>query len=331
MTEIILGIDLGTTNSVASIWDGNNYKIIKNGKSDYFPSVIEFTEEGKKISKSNYDLKNSILNIKRLIGCNIENINLFKLFLDTNFDYKIINNVINFYNKYEEKYYTIEELNSLILKNIVGNAKEQLKIIDIKDIVITIPAHFGQIQRNSIITSCKLAKLNCLRIINEPVSAALTYGLTYHNDVNVLIFDLGGGTFDLSLLNIDEGLYEVIDTEGNNYLGGEDFTNAILKDVIRDFKDNNKYKLDDNMINKKLSILKNECNKFKCNKIDKIFIKEFYNDDNICLDLIYKKKRNEINNLFIPLLNKISSHLDLLINKNNINIHDLCNISRWLN
>lgn len=326
MTEIVLGIDLGTTNSVASVWDGKTYKIIKNHDSDYFPSVIEFCKEGKKISNLNYDVNNSILNIKRLIGCNIENINLFKLFLDTNFDYEIIDDTINFYNKYEDKYYKIEELNSLILKNIVNSAKKQLNTDNIKDIVITIPAHFNQNQRDSVIFSSKLAKLNCLRIINEPVSAALTYGLTYHNDVNVLIFDLGGGTFDLSLLNIDEGIYEVIDTEGNNYLGGEDFTNIIVKDVISNFKDCNKYyKLNDSIINKKLSILKNECNKFKCNNIDKILLKEFYYDydNNIILDLIYEKKRNQINNLFLPLLNKIREHLDLLINKNNIHVDDI--------
>merc|ERR1712146_805133 len=131
---------------------------------------------------------------------------------------------------YENKNYTLEELNSLILKFIKSKAEKQIDKI-IKDVVITIPTHFTQNQRDSVLISCRLSNLNCIRLLNEPTSAALAYGLNNHDDINVLIFDLRGGTFDLSILNIDDGVYEVISTNGDNKLGGEDFTNFLFNDV----------------------------------------------------------------------------------------------------
>ena len=320
MSKYILGIDLGTTKTVASIWIENNYKIIENKKSLFFPSIIEFTQNGKVISSNSNNLEYSIKNIKRLIGHDMNDVKLFKYLSNLNYDYEITNNQIKFYNKYEDKYYSIEELNALILKKVVSSAESQLKC-EIKDVVITIPAHFNQIQRDSVIVSSKIAKLNCIRIINEPTSAALAYGLNYHNDINILIFDLGGGTFDLSLLNIDDGLYEVINTEGDNFLGGEDFTNLILKDVIKTFKDTNKfYKLNDNIIKKEINKLKEYCEKFKCNEIEYISIKKFYYDEknNIELDLLYNRKRNQISDIFSSLLDRIKEYLDIILSGSNL-------------
>ena len=251
MTEIVLGIDLGTTNSVAHIWNGTTHITIKNNNSNLFPSVIEFTEKGKIVCNNRYNYNNAIKNIKRFIGYDLSNINILKFLSDLNFNCEIKNNKIQILNTIEDKYYTLEELNYLILKYIISKANIQLNTT-ISDVVITIPAHFNQNQRDSILVSAKLANLNCIRIINEPVAAALAYGLTIHNDVNVLIFDLGGGTLDLSILNIDDGIYDVINTQGDNLLGGEDFTKAIMNDVLIEFKNNNKfYKLDDNIIKKK--------------------------------------------------------------------------------
>ena len=320
----ILGIDLGTTNSVGCVWNGNNYYIVKNNNSLFFPSIIEFTENGKLISNVN-NLSNSIVNIKRLIGHNCDNISLFKYFSDLNYDYKLEENNIYFYNKYEDKNYTIEELNALILKNIIKHANKQFNY-DFKDVVITIPAHFSQNQRESIDISAKIAKLNCVRIINEPVAASLAYGLIYHNDINLLAFDLGGGTFDLSLVNIDDGIYEVIHTYGDNFLGGEDFTNLILKDVIRHFKDTNKfYKINDNIIKSNIVELKRICENFKCGKIKNVKFENFYydNENNIRLDIEYNKNRSELKELFAPLLDKIKTYIDLLINESNMSIDDI--------
>lgn len=320
MSNLVLGIDLGTTNSVASIWNGNNYTLIKNGNSYIFPSVIEFTEKGKIVCNNNYNYNNSIKNVKRFIGRDLTDVNILKFLNDLNFDCEIIDNNLKVFNKFEDKYYTLEELNSLILKFIISKANKQLND-QVKDVVITIPAHFNQIQRDSIIISSKIANLNCIRIINEPTAAALAYGLNIHNDVNVLIFDLGGGTFDLSILNIDDGMYDVIATQGDNLLGGSDFTKVIMNDILTDFKKENEfYKLEENILKNNLSKLKDVSNKFKCNLVDNVLIKNFYNDDNnnINLDLEYKKKRYEITNLFSDLINRIENHLQIILSSSNL-------------
>lgn len=323
MADQILGIDLGTTNSVASVWNGLKYTIIKNNDSNLFPSIIEFTERGKIICNNNYNNNNCIKNIKRFIGQDLDQINLLNFLSDLNFNYKIIDNKIKIYNKYEDKFYFLEELNSLILKFIVNKANKQLNI-NITDIVITIPTHFNEIQRNSVLLSIKLAKLNCIRMINEPTAASLAYGLNIHNDVNILVFDLGGGTLDLSMLNIDDGIYEVLSTQGDNLLGGEDFTKLILEDVILEFKEKygSLFELS-NLIEKNMLDLKSECEKFKCNMIDKIFIKDFYVDGEIKLDLVYSKKRDKICNLFKKLFDRIESHLSTVVSSSNLKNNEI--------
>jgi molecular chaperone DnaK (HSP70) len=325
MTEIVLGIDLGTTNSVANIWTKNTHITIKNNNSNLFPSVIEFTDKGKIVCNNKYNYNNAIKNIKRFIGYDLSDINILKFLSDLNFNCEINNNKIQILNSFEDKYYTLEELNSLILKFIISKANKQLNTL-IKDVVITIPAHFNQIQRESILISAQLANLNCIRIINEPTAAALAYGLTMHKDTNVLIFDLGGGTLDLSILNIDDGIYDVINTQGDNLLGGEDFTKAIINDVLTNFKNDNKfYKLDDNIIKNKLPELTHLCEKFKCNLIDKIYIDNFYQDDinNISINLSYKKKRNEISTLFNNLLERINNHINIILSSGNIALSEI--------
>ena len=297
MSNIILGIDLGTTNSVASYWNGKTYVNIKNGESNIFPSLIEFTEKGKIICNTNFNNLNCIKNIKRFIG---QEDNISNIFLnDLNYDYKILKNKIILHNKYEKKSFNLEELNSLILKFIKKKAERQING-EIKEVVITIPAHFNQNQRNSVLISCKLANLDCIRLLNEPTSAALAYGLNNHDDINVLIFDLGGGTFDLSILNIDDGVYEVIATNGDNKLGGEDFTNILLNDVLSEVNFNV-----DEIIKKELKLL---CEKFKKYEIEEIVLDNF----------IYSKKRSEITFLFNNLLDKIDKLIDDVINFSNL-------------
>lgn len=320
---MFLGIDLGTTNSIACIWDGNNYKIIKNNNSNLFPSIIEFTKNGKIICSNN--IKNSIKNIKRFIGKNPSDISILKLLSDLHFDCQIMDNQILFNNKFENKNYTLEELNGLILRKIKLNAEEQLNI-PIKKVVVTVPAHFDQIQRNSVITSCKLAKLDCIRLINEPTAAALAYGLQFHDDVNILVFDIGGGTTDISILNIDDGIFEVLSTYGDNFLGGENFTKIIQYSALEQFRENNKlYKLNEQIIKDNLYKLYDYSNKFKCKKIDKININNFYEDknNNILLDLNYNIKRNEISFLFNNLLKKLENYINITLASAELNKDDI--------
>lgn len=323
INKITLGIDLGTTNSVASYWNGTTHNLIYNNNLSYFPSIIKFSKQGKHIS-SKYDTE-SIRNFKRVIGLKASDTNTMKLIPDLNYNIKIENDIIYFFNEFENKFYTIEELNSLILKNIKVKADKQTKQ-KINDVVITIPAHFNQIQRESVLISSKLAGLNCIRLINEPTAAALSYGMNYHNDVNVLIFDLGGGTLDLSILNIDEGVFEVINTYGDNCLGGEDFTKILVKDCLSKFKEANKYyNLDNSIINKSLSILRNKCENLKCNILDEneINISKFYIDEKLEFDLKYTITKKEINILFEPLIEKIKFYLEKIMTLSNLNNDDI--------
>jgi len=325
--KIILGIDLGTTNSVASYWNGKSYNIIDNKDLKYFPSIIQFTKQGKIISSNKENLE-GIRNFKRIVGKKGCDIDTLKIIPDLNFNVDIKDEIIYFNNIYENKNYTIEELNSLILKNIKNKAEIQLDIKDINDVVITIPAHFNQIQRESVLTSAKLANLNCIRLVNEPTAAALCYGMNYHNDINVLVFDLGGGTLDLSILNIDEGLFEVITTYGDNYLGGEDFTKLIIKDALNKFnKDNKYYKLNQKLTEENIPELREKCEELKKNIKDNnlICIKNFYcdNDNNIKLDLNYSITKSEIESLFGNLLEKIKIYLNKIMTLSNMNKSDI--------
>lgn len=322
-SDIILGIDLGTTNSVATYWDGKTYNLIKNKDSDTFPSIIEFTKFGKNISKNNN--KNVIRNFKRVVGKLATDTETLKIINDLNYNITIENDQILFHNSYEDKNYTIEELNSLILMKIKESASKQLKV-NISKVVITIPAHFDQIQRESVLISAKIAGLDCIRLVNEPTAAAMSYGLNYHDDINLLIFDLGGGTLDLSILNIDEGLFEVIGTHGDNCLGGEDFTKLLVKDAINKFNEKNKfYNIDQSIITNNLNELRTQCEDLK-KKLDvnnKFTIKNFYEDGNIKIDLNYEISEQEISRLFNPLYEKIISYLDKILLLTNISKSEL--------
>ena len=322
-SDIILGIDLGTTNSVATYWDGKTYNLIKNKDSDTFPSIIEFTKFGKNVSKQ--DNPNVIRNFKRVVGKLATDPETLKNIKDLNYNITIENDQILFKNEFEDKNYTIEELNSLILIKIKEYATKQLKQ-NISKVVITIPAHFDQIQRESVLISAKIAGLDCIRLINEPTAAAMSYGLNYHDDKNLLIFDLGGGTLDLSILNIDEGLFEVIGTHGDNCLGGEDFTKLLVKDAIGKFNEKNKfYNIDQNILNQNVNELRNKCEELKKNlgAKNQFSISNFYNDGNINIDLNYEVSENELTDLFNPLYEKIISYLDKILLLTNLSKTEL--------
>lgn len=311
--KIVLGIDLGTTNSVASYWDGMNYNLIKNKDSYLFPSIIKFEKHGKLVSK---DYTSDVIrNFKRVVGKSTKNIDTLKLISDLNYNVNIENDIILFFNEFENKNYSIEELNSLILKKIKETAEKQLKC-EIYDVVITIPAHFDQIQRESILVSSKISQLNCIRLVNEPTAAAISYGLNLHDDVNILVFDLGGGTFDLSVLNVDEGVLEVINTYGDNLLGGEDFTKLLIKDVLDKFRNENKLNnLNENSYNKNYHILREKCEQIKCNikEHNSFLIKDFYEDGDNKIDLEYSNSSDNIFNIFTPLFEKINLYLQKIL------------------
>ena len=237
----IVGIDLGTTNSVISIVEGATPIIIINAEGTRTtPSVVSFNKEGEilvgNIAKRQITLnaENTFYSVKRLIGCKYDEIQneIYRL------PYKIIkdkNGNVKLYSSNLKKEFSPEEISSLILKKLISDANRYLKD-EIKQAVITVPAYFNDSQRVSTKDAAQIAGLEVKKIINEPTAAALAYGFAKKLTETVLIFDLGGGTFDVSLLEIGKDFIEVLATTGDTHLGGDDFDQIIVKYLINDFE-----------------------------------------------------------------------------------------------
>lgn len=213
----VLGIDLGTTNSVMSIVEGGEAVIIPNRLGNRLtPSVVAFTRDGEILvgeTAKNQAILNSdhtILSTKRFMGT----------------DHKF---------KIEDSEYTPQEISSLILAKLKADAEDFLGE-KITEAVITVPAYFDDNQRKATIEAGKMAGLDVLRIINEPTAAALAYGQGKDGEETVLVYDLGGGTFDVSVLELAEGVYQVKSTCGINRLGGDDFDNRLIDFLVEGFK-----------------------------------------------------------------------------------------------
>lgn len=233
--EIIIGIDLGTTNSlVAYSKDGNPITVKgKDGKNSLIPSVIHFKsdetvlvgDEAKEKLITNPE--NTIYSVKRLMGKSFNDVDNQKDY----FGYKIIDNDDDSLVKIrvEDKFYSPIELSAQILKTLKKRIEENLDN-SVSKAVITVPAYFNDAQRQATKDAGKLAGLDVLRIVNEPTAAALAYGLSLdQNDgQTVAVYDLGGGTFDVSVLRIENGIFEVLSTNGNTFLGGDDLDRVII-------------------------------------------------------------------------------------------------------
>lgn len=216
-TEKVIGIDLGTTNSVVSIVEGGNPVVIPLAEGGrLLPSVVTITKE-KEILVGQIAKRQAILNPERTI-CSI------KRKMGSNYTVNI-----------DGKKYTPQEISAFILRKLKEDAEKYLSQ-KITKAVITVPAYFEDAQRQATKDAGKIAGLEVLRIINEPTAAALAYGLDKDKEMTVLVFDLGGGTFDVSILELGGGVIEVKATSGNNYLGGDDFDERIVNWLIAEFK-----------------------------------------------------------------------------------------------
>ena len=251
-----IGIDLGTTYSCVGCWRNNNVEIIANDQGNRTtPSYVAFTKEERLIGNSaknqvSMNPSNTVFDAKRLIGrkFNDEKVQAdmkhwpFKVIPDKN-NKPII--VVN--HKGEEKKMKPEEISAMILSKMKQTAENFIGT-DVKSAVITVPAYFNDSQRQATKDAGAIAGLNVLRIINEPTAAAIAYGLDNgsKDEQKVLIFDLGGGTFDVSLLNIDDGIFEVLSTAGDTHLGGEDFDNRMVDFFITEMKRKQKLDISDN-------------------------------------------------------------------------------------
>lgn len=208
----VIGIDLGTTNSVVAYMERNQFVIIPNSRGNRVtPSIVAFTKKGEILvgeAAKNQAVINSdrtVIGIKRKMGSN-ETIVI------------------------DGKEYMPQVISGFLLRKLKEDSEKYFGE-KVTDAVITVPAYFSDAQRQATVDAGKIAGLNVLRIINEPTAAALAYGLNVAESQRILVYDLGGGTFDVSILELDDGVFEVIATRGNNKLGGMDFDNA-LKDVI---------------------------------------------------------------------------------------------------
>ena len=215
----VIGIDLGTTNSAVAVLEGKEPKIITNPEGNRTtPSVVAFKDGeiqvGEVAKRQAITNPNTIVSIKRHMG---------------EADYKV---------KVGDKSYTPQEISAFILQYIKKFSEDYLGE-EVKDAVITVPAYFNDAQRQATKDAGKIAGLNVQRIINEPTASALAFGLNKDQDEKVLVYDLGGGTFDVSVLQLGDGVFQVLSTNGDTHLGGDDFDHRIMDWLIKNFKDEN--------------------------------------------------------------------------------------------
>ena len=240
----VIGIDLGTTNSCVAVMDGGNAKVIENAEGmRTTPSVVAFTEDGERLigqpakRQAVTNPEQTFFAIKRLIGRNM-NDPMVKKDADM-VPYKIIASDNNdAWVQGRDKKYSPSEISAFILQKMKETAESYLGE-KVEKAVITVPAYFDDAQRQATKDAGKIAGLEVLRIINEPTAAALAYGLDKGDNRTIAVYDLGGGTFDVSILEIGDGVFEVKATNGDTFLGGEDFDLRIVDYLADEFKKEN--------------------------------------------------------------------------------------------
>ena len=213
----IIGIDLGTTNSCVAVMEGGEPVVIPNAEgSRTTPSVVAFSKSGERLvgqiakRQAVTNPENTVISIKRKMGTN-EKVDI------------------------DGEKFSPQEISAMILQKLKADAENYLGQ-KITQAVITVPAYFSDSQRQATKDAGKIAGLEVLRIINEPTAAALAYGMDKEQDQKIMIYDLGGGTFDVSILDIGDGVFEVLSTNGNTHLGGDDFDQKIIDYLVAEFK-----------------------------------------------------------------------------------------------
>ena len=237
----IIGIDLGTTNSCVAIMEGGDPNVIANQEGNRTtPSIVAITESGERLvgqvakRQAITNSENTVYAVKRLIGRKYNSkevlydvkITAYKITEAGNGDAQVT---------VRGKNYSPAEISAMILTKMKQTAEDYLGE-KVKDAVITVPAYFNDSQRQATKDAGRIAGLNVLRIINEPTAAALAYGLDKKKDEKIAVFDLGGGTFDISILELGDGVFEVKSTNGDTHLGGEDFDQRVMDYLVAEFK-----------------------------------------------------------------------------------------------
>ncbi len=236
----VIGIDLGTTNSVVAVMEGGEPVVIANAEgSRLTPSVVGFTKDGERLvgqvakRQAITNPENTVFSIKRFMGRRYEEVANaeaarvpYKVIPGPGGDVRV---------KIRDRDYSPPEISAMILQKLKADAEAYLGE-KVEKAVITVPAYFTDAQRQATKDAGRIAGLEVLRIINEPTAAALAYGIDKEQDQTILVFDLGGGTFDVSILELGDGVFEVKATSGNNHLGGDDFDQRIIDYVAEEFR-----------------------------------------------------------------------------------------------
>src|SRR5580765_5904094 len=235
----VIGIDLGTTNSCMAVLEGGEPTVIPNAEGGRTtPSVVAFTKDGQRLvgaparRQQVTNPTNTIFSIKRFMGRKFDEVTEemtivpYEVVKGPNGDVRV---------KAEDKEYAPPEISAMILQKLKQDAESYLGET-VADAVITVPAYFNNAQREATKDAGKIAGLKVLRIINEPTAAALAYGLDKKKNETILVFDLGGGTFDVSILEVGDGVFEVKSTAGDTHLGGDDFDKRVVDWLVEEFK-----------------------------------------------------------------------------------------------
>ncbi len=234
-----VGIDLGTTYSAVAVLEGGKPSVITNAEgARTTPSVVAFRDNGEKLvgqvakRQAALNPQNTLFSIKRFMGRNYDEVLEERKLVP----YEVVDgpsNAVRF--QVKDKKYAPEEISAMVLKKLVEDASRYLGE-KVTDAVITVPAYFNDTQRQATKDAGKIAGLNVLRIVNEPTAAALAYGLDKESNDTILVFDLGGGTFDVSILEVGDGVFEVKSTHGDTHLGGDNFDKVIVDYLAEEFK-----------------------------------------------------------------------------------------------
>merc|ERR1712157_506024 len=244
----VVGIDLGTTNSVVAALEGGQPSVIINSEGlRTTPSIVAYTKKQEllvgQIAKRQAVInpENTFFSVKRFIGSKESETSAearqltYTITSDSNDNIKIKCPALG-------KEFSPEEVSAQVLRKLINDASEYLKQ-DVKQAVITVPAYFNDSQRQATMDAGKIAGVEVLRILNEPTAASLAYGLDKKQNETILVFDLGGGTFDVSILEVGDGIFEVLSTAGDTNLGGNDFDKALVRWLVEDFQEKEKTNL----------------------------------------------------------------------------------------
>ena len=237
----VVGIDLGTTNSVVAAIEGGQPTVITNAEGfRTTPSIVAYTKKEELLvgqlakRQSVVNAENTFFSVKRFIGCKADEVSEeskelpYKVIKDDNGNIKIKCSSLS-------KDFSPEEVSAQVIRKLIADAKDYLGQ-EVTKAVITVPAYFNDSQRQATVDAGKIAGIEVLRIINEPTAASLAYGLDKKQNETILVFDLGGGTFDVSVLEVGDGIFEVLSTAGDTNLGGDDFDKALVRWLVEDFE-----------------------------------------------------------------------------------------------